>query len=45
MYDFACKDPTEMNYKLLADRVRELKGTEESLAKLVAPLPSWKILY
>ena len=29
MHDFACKDPSEMNYKMLADRSKELKGTEE----------------
>ena len=29
MHDFACKDPIEMNYKILANRSKELKGTEE----------------
>ena len=29
MHDFACKNPSEMNYKILADRAKELKGTEE----------------
>ena len=29
MHDFACKDPIEMNYKVLANRSKELKGTEE----------------
>lgn len=29
MYDFGCKDPTEMNYKVLADRSKELKETEK----------------
>lgn len=29
MHDFACKNPADMNYKILADRAKELKGTEE----------------
>lgn len=29
MEDFSCKEPLKMNYKILANRSKELKGTEE----------------
>lgn len=34
MHDFACTDPSEMNYNLLADRVRYFKESKEGVATM-----------
>ena len=31
MHDFSCTDPSDMNYKILADRVRYFKSDEEGV--------------
>lgn len=34
MYDFSCRDPKDMNYKLLADRTRYFKENEKGVATM-----------
>ena len=42
MHDFFCEKPEDMNYRLLAERTRNLKGNEKEVKKMSSVMAQFK---